>query len=88
MGCSNIPYRRPDCSVCGKEQGAFMGSSAWHPFDGIACSDECGEAARDALLKLEASEPYRRERNKLSKIQDKIGQMRFDAIAYAKEPRP
>lgn len=78
-----IRTRLPDCPVCGKKEGAYMGSSMWHPFDGSACSDVCGEAARDALTTLMSSEVYRKVQDRLHNLQQELTLMRWKAVRNA-----
>lgn len=49
---SRHSYACGDCPVCGRHGGAYMSSSAWRPFEGLACSDACGLAAQADLQRM------------------------------------
>mgnify|MGYP001600517897 CR=1 FL=1 len=49
MGSENYStYRAAPCPVC-HEGLADMGSSTWLPYRGLACSEECGLKAKEAI---------------------------------------
>jgi hypothetical protein len=76
-------FRNADCPVCGAEQGAWMSSSAWQPFSGLACDDECGLAAQAALLELHETERFRRIQDRIWRAQSQIAEMEQRAIKSA-----
>jgi len=84
MGHHNT-YKCGNCPVCGKVEGAFMGKSVWSPFNGMACSDECGEKAKTALETLYASTAYRAAQERVWEAQELLGLMVFNTMASLKE---
>ena len=85
MGGYHYICKCADCPVCGKAGGAFMGKSVWRPFDGMACSDECGEKAKAALEALHASTAYRSAQKRVWEAQERLGLMVSNTMAALKE---
>jgi hypothetical protein len=51
----NYYYQRHNpCPVC-RDRHAYMGSSEWRPFRGMACSEECGLKAKAAVEAAQAT---------------------------------
>lgn len=85
MGWSNHEVRNPPCPVC-KSSSAFMGKSVWAPFNGLACSDECGEAAKAALTALHSTDRYMRLENRIWNARHTMSELESKAIAAAAPP--
>lgn len=58
----------PDCPVCGEVNGGFMSSTRWRPFEGSACSEACGMAAKAGVEKAIASDEYKALNDRLSEL--------------------
>ena len=88
MTYNDFTYKCGDCPVCGKPEGAHMLKSAWHPFNGSACSDGCGEQAKIMLEALYASKTYKTIQEEVRVAQDKLAEMEcagFDAMIAARQ---
>ncbi len=88
MGYNDFTYKCDDCPVCGKPEGAHMSKSVWYPFNGSACSDECGERAKAMLGALYASKAYKAIQARIWAAQDKLAEMEraeFDALLATRQ---
>jgi len=72
-------YEPPDCPNCGREKGAFMGSSEWGHSIGC-CSDECGHEVKKKIDKNESSEEYKKKLRQFYNLKNKLIEMRYKGI--------
>ena len=62
------------CPVC-KKKPAIMGATLWRPYEGEACSDECGLKAKELTQKLIESPQYCELMKKLARTEQQIALM-------------
>lgn len=66
--------KRQDCPVCGKKEGAFMGSTSWgHNYS--CCSDSCGIELKNKLDILHNSKEYKNLQKIIEENQEKMEKM-------------
>lgn len=77
-GCT---FELPMC-MCGRAK-AYISKSMWSPFNGSACSDECGELARDALTAVRETALWNTRQDKMWAVKRRIADMEYRAIECA-----
>lgn len=81
MGGFNFTPALPLCG-CGKAP-AYISKSIWSPFQGSACSDECGLKAKAAVESVLCSRKYRWHRDRLFGSQEAMRLMASKAVSAA-----
>lgn len=74
-----------DCPICGKKEGASMGSSSWgHNIE--CCSQECGERLGEIIKQNIDKKKYRKAVKALEKAKDRVRKIKYDGTGVDYDP--